>query len=238
MPWARRLSLRPPPLPYREQYGHGPNARSIGPRLAIVSESPPIDKDRETWRREGCGLAQSGTVDARVSVGRVNRSRPHRSCSGNRVDAPHTLAAGCGYADGPWARSAWLREKRCASARRQQLASIASLNVSTCRLLRELRHARERCVGCPPWLVGFAARARSRPFSRRGKVFRVAACIVPVEDGALLQGFYGCGRAFPIWPGVFLMPGRARRLVLGRPSWPDAKEGESRCRGHSYPLRF
>jgi hypothetical protein len=43
-------------------------ARS-GPRLAIASESPPdrlgiaaIDKSREPWRREGCGLAQSGPL--------------------------------------------------------------------------------------------------------------------------------------------------------------------------------
>jgi hypothetical protein len=40
----------------------GPYARSVGPRLAIASESPPIDKDRETWPRKGCGLAQSGPL--------------------------------------------------------------------------------------------------------------------------------------------------------------------------------
>ena len=37
--------------------------RALGrPATGIASESPPIDKDRETGRREGCGLAQNGSL--------------------------------------------------------------------------------------------------------------------------------------------------------------------------------
>lgn len=57
--WGAQTRSR---LAKRSNLTSGPYMRSVGPRLAIASESSPIDKDRETWRREGCGLAQSGPL--------------------------------------------------------------------------------------------------------------------------------------------------------------------------------
>jgi hypothetical protein len=72
----------------RSNLTSGPYARRSGRRLAIASEPPPIDKDKEPWRRDGCGLSAERTVDARVSVRRVNRARPTDFAAGPELTHP------------------------------------------------------------------------------------------------------------------------------------------------------
>jgi hypothetical protein len=69
-----------------------PYARSLDPRLAIASESPPIDKDRNL-ASERLRASAERTVEARVAgeKSRVNRSRPTDFAAGTELTHPTRL---------------------------------------------------------------------------------------------------------------------------------------------------